>query len=555
MTTDVARDGSGRILVLERLRTHAAEAAVVVAAGVAAIVLYVEGRGLSFYYDEWSFILGRRGNDLHAFLAPHNGHLHLLPIVVYRVLFATVGLEHYGPYRLAVIALHLVCAGLFFVLVRRACGRLVAVLATLLVLFLGTAWQDLLWPFQIGYLGSIAAGLGAFVALDRRDRRGDVTAASLLVVAWASSGLGIPFLVGAAVDVGWRSDRVRRAWVVGVPLVLYGVWYVAYGVNQTSLSNIRHVPLYVANSLAGTLGGLTGLGTDWGQPLAVVVGIALIVRLVGARPVPRRFAAYGATVLAFWVATALTRGQFGEPDASRYIYPGAVLLLLAGLELERPRIPSQRALAVVSVLLLAAIVGNLGVLRDGAGGLRDTSRFVDAELAAVELERSVVPPDYVADPVRAPVVTAGAYLAAVDALGSPATPLDEVTNAEPDVRAAVDGVLAHAGIRVEPGAGHAAGAAPHVDSATMPTAVGGPCVRVAAPSGGALETTTNASVEVLPRPGSSVQLAVRRLGDGFTDPVASIAKRTLVQIPRDALALPWRLELSGSGPFAVCGTS
>jgi len=39
--------------------------------------------------------------------------------------------------------------------------------ATAILLFMGTAYQDLLWPFQISYLGSVAGGLGALALLER----------------------------------------------------------------------------------------------------------------------------------------------------------------------------------------------------------------------------------------------------------------------------------------------------------------------------------------------------------------------------------------------------
>ena len=122
-----------------------------------AFVIYFVGRGLNFFYDEWDFILGRRGNSIDSFLESHGGHLVVVPVLIYKTLFAIVGLEHYGPYRLTDLALHLLCVILLFVLVRRRVGGAVAVIAAASLLFLGGAWQDLLWAFQITYLGSIAA--------------------------------------------------------------------------------------------------------------------------------------------------------------------------------------------------------------------------------------------------------------------------------------------------------------------------------------------------------------------------------------------------------------
>src|SRR5262245_56489806 len=77
-----------------------------------AALYYVAGRGLSFFFDEWTFILQRQPNSADAFLAGHNGHLSLVPVLVYKALWSTVGLRHYGPYRLVDVALHLVCVSL-----------------------------------------------------------------------------------------------------------------------------------------------------------------------------------------------------------------------------------------------------------------------------------------------------------------------------------------------------------------------------------------------------------------------------------------------------------
>ena len=41
--------------------------------------------------------MDRRGSSLGTFLEPHNGHFSLVPIVLYKVLFATAGLDDYAP--------------------------------------------------------------------------------------------------------------------------------------------------------------------------------------------------------------------------------------------------------------------------------------------------------------------------------------------------------------------------------------------------------------------------------------------------------------------------
>src|SRR5206468_13006060 len=112
------------------------------------------------------------------------------------------------------ICLHLVCCGLLFLLVRRRVGRPVALFMSSLLLFLGVSWQDLLAPFQISFLMSLACGLLALLCIDRSSRASNLTAAVLLVLSVASSGVGIPFVAAATVWILARPQRWSTIWIV-----------------------------------------------------------------------------------------------------------------------------------------------------------------------------------------------------------------------------------------------------------------------------------------------------------------------------------------------------
>lgn len=71
-------------------------AAFVVAA--TAIILH-RGHGLTFFLDEWAFVLKRAGHSPDVLLHPHNEHPSLSPLLVDKALFKTVGLTHDGVYR------------------------------------------------------------------------------------------------------------------------------------------------------------------------------------------------------------------------------------------------------------------------------------------------------------------------------------------------------------------------------------------------------------------------------------------------------------------------
>ena len=113
----------------------------------AAAFFYYETRGTTLWVDEWDWAQNRRGWDLDTFLRPHNGHLSLVPVAIYKLLFATAGLTHYAPYRIVLIAAHLLCVGLVFVYASRRVGSYLGVIAAALILFLGPAWQNILSPF------------------------------------------------------------------------------------------------------------------------------------------------------------------------------------------------------------------------------------------------------------------------------------------------------------------------------------------------------------------------------------------------------------------------
>ncbi len=327
---------------------------------IGAAVLAYETRGTTFWADEWNWILTRRGGGAGTYLDPHNSHLSLVPVVIYKLLFAIVGLRHYWPYRAVLIAVDLGCATLVFLYARARVGSWLALVATAMILFFGPGWQDLLWPFQIGYLIAVGAGVAALLLLDRRDRAGDIGACVALVVSVASSGVGIALWLGALVDVAQRR-RWRELWIVAIPIVLYGVWWLGYEQNHIYAHAFVLVPKFLLHAIAGALSGLAGLakidvqhdtGTylTWGIPL-LVVALAVVLWLWRARGFPRiapRVVTLVVIALAFWVLTGIGRAYVRvgplvlteTGSESRYLYVSALLILLLAVELARGYRPS-----------------------------------------------------------------------------------------------------------------------------------------------------------------------------------------------------------------------
>jgi hypothetical protein len=526
------------------------------------LLLYM-GRGLSFFFDEWDYVTHDYGGGIRALLLAHNGHMSLFPVAIYKVLFHLAGLNHYAVFRVVLISLHLICAGLVFLLASRRIERVPALLVTALILFLGAAWEDLLWAFQIDYMLSIAGGLAAWALLERRDRFGDVGAMFAVAVSLGSSGLGIPVLIGVAVELAWRREW-RRGFVVVIPAVLYVLWYLNYGEDEITRNGLINSPGFAADIAAAAFGGIAGRGLDWGRPIALLGFLALLRQLARSVPVSARMAGLLATGLSFWWLTAAARSTISSPETGRYIYLGAVVIVLIGVELLRGIALNARATALAALVVALFAVTGLTVLRNGADGLRQTSKTVTAELGALELAAARAPAEYQPDPRLAPQIKAGPYLHTVRAIGSsPADTPAEVAAADPTARAAADGVL----LALDAPALTAA-----ASSKPSPLAPAPPVLALAsgnqARRGACIDLTPLSSVTmsvVLALPTGGVEIhnrgmgpaspALRRFGDSFIGLAGSVSPRSdmALQLPEDASRRPWQLQLSSSSVLSVCG--
>ena len=157
------------------------------------------------------FCSSAAGSRPDVFLEPHYEHIAISLIAVYKTLLGVFGMDSPFPFQLVATLTFLLSVALLFVYLSRRVGRWLALAGALPILVLGPAWDDLLWPFQIGFFASMSAGLGALLASSAAIARGDLVACALLVVAISFSSLGLPFIAGAVVLVGWDRDRVRRA--------------------------------------------------------------------------------------------------------------------------------------------------------------------------------------------------------------------------------------------------------------------------------------------------------------------------------------------------------
>lgn len=434
-----------------------------VALGVIALgcaVVLREARGTTFLQDEWSFILFRRGLSTGVFLRPHANHLSVLPVAAYELLFATFGLGTYLPYLLLLVALHAVTCLLLYVLLRRYMGPWVAIAPVAIMVVLGPAWHDLLWAFQIGYLGSAAAGLGMTLCLERQDRRGDIAASGLLLVSLMFSSVFIPFAaLGTVLILLQRPREWCRLWVIGAPLALYGLWYAGYGVSSFRAADVPMVPGYLWHAFAAAISSVTGFagGTSVTYLVSVAHGellageglVLLILRIVWRRGAPPLTWAACAAALALWTAQVLNYTPARQAAQSRYQYTAALLVLIVAGSASRGWRPGRASLAALAAVTAAICASNLVLFSRDAGPWRVVAQYQRAELAALELGGNLVAPDFSLNatlratlrPAPPPFVLAANYFSAVAALGSPADTPDELVKEPEAVRETVDLVL------------------------------------------------------------------------------------------------------------------
>jgi hypothetical protein len=508
-------------------------------------------RETSFFADELSWFAMTRGFDPEAIITPHNGHL----IAGTRLAFAT-SLEVLGtaylPFRLLSIASVIAVSLLLFVFIKRRVGAAAALAPAIVVLFLGSGSDTILAPVGISSLHSIVAGLGALIALDRRDLPGDLVACGLLIIAAASFSVGLAFVAGAMVWVLLEPDRWRRAWVFAVPVVLYGVWLAwAQQFDQARLdfANVLLVPNYAADAFAAAAGSLLGLNyvlepestvrvdLAWGRVIAGVAVVALALRMMRG-PMPRAFWALLAIPLTFWIAGGLAWTELNAPNATRFVFPSAIAVLVVGAEAARGLRLSSRSLLVLFGVAVFALGANLAHLREAGQRMRASSDDTRVRLATIELARDTVAPGF-SYGLFAPV-EAGPYLEAVDRYGSIAHSAEELRRQREGLRR-----MADAGLWLT--LDGALVPVPGVDSRAGCEAIRGEAdadAVVELPAGGALlQASAPAAVRL------------RRFADEFAVEAGELRGRPwfgALRIPPDESSQPWQARIATSGPVTVC---
>jgi hypothetical protein len=520
-----------------------------------------------FYYGR---VAAKDGGLLHFsqpfdpeyLLAPFNGHLALGGRLVYETVFAAIGAKYTAFVLIDVLGMA-ACSILLFALIRRRVGDLAALAPCILLLFLGFAREQFVWPIDFNSAWALAAGLGAVLCLQRRrGLRDDLLACLLLTISAALIEVGLAFAAGIAVMVLIGPDRWRRAWIFLVPVALYGAWYLwatpIFGAGEGAhLSNLQLIPKAFMHGLGGTLGALTGTNqvvpgstggelTWFGRGLAIAALLALALR-IRRGSLPRTIWVWLTALSVYWLLLAFAART---PESSRYLLvTGTLVVLIAADSVRRPL--SNRASAVLFVLVALALPANIDQLLNG----RDQDTFhVDAvtsriDFGMLDLARGHVDPTYVvsADPAVAEAggglmlgLPAGAYLQSAEQNGSIGYSLAQVRGLPEEKRQTADAALARAlGLELLP---------------AEPPGAGAGCRAVAATGDapGAFELPFGRSLFYVPK-GPPVLISVRRFaaeGAGFSLATLQSGYWASIGIPRDAAPEHWQAMVTG--PIRTC---
>ena len=549
---------------------------------LSAIALLWIGRDQTIRGDDLAYATRLATQGLsHALLhTPPNKYLIAVPLVVYRVLWSIFGLDDYFPPRLLAVALVLTSGGLFYALVRQQVGYVLALLATVMLLFFGSGWEELLTAMRLPSLIAVASGLGALLALTKRELLWDVVATGLLCVAVASHPTGVALTAAAAVVVllSPAPRRWTRAWVFLVPAAIFLAWYLIWRTTAPTpfptTNTASDVFLFVRESwvmLCATVTGLSGVLPIpvYGQPVAQIVGALLfgllvVVTVLRFRQLPALFWAALVGLAVLLVSTIVSAGGFlRHPDEVRYLYPETVLFLLVLAGLGASVTLPRWVQAAVSVVLVLGIASNLAMLVNGGDVTRQYSQAITGRLSAYRIAGNDVIPSYQPDLLGPP---AGLDLAAMRRFGSPALTPSELLDASALTRQSADRALVGSlGIEPKPTAKNPdrSGPTPRVINVTAGRVThSGSCVVLSAPKG----TSGQSGQEVLAElslPPAGVEMSASDLSHAhlylgrFAPPSVPLrpvqGRFAMLEAPLGQSNIPWKLKVGSGQPTAVCG--
>lgn len=350
---------------------------------VAAVVLVIVNRGSWFFADEWNFVHRFLHPSVRVFLMPQNEHWVTLPLLIYRVLYAVVGLHSYWPYIFVLLVAHLLLAHVLWRLMLR--WRTDPVLATALVaLFavLGAGAENLIQAFQMAFTLSVLFGYLLIAVVDRAPRvtvGTTVTQWGIAVLALMCSGVGISMVFAAGLVAFGRNGWRRALTLTSVPAIVFVLWFLAYGRqglvgDSLTLTNVLEIPRFLWTGLVAALEGGSGVVGAGAVLVLVLLAVITIRSISDVRRYLPVMALTAAAILNYLIiGGGRTRLGVSTAASPRYIYVAIAMLLPAiGIAFSwlLSTAPGRQGLRLgriaIVVFLCIAVVSNLDALRNFA---------------------------------------------------------------------------------------------------------------------------------------------------------------------------------------------
>ncbi len=518
-------------------------------------------RGTTFSGDEFTWIAFSPDTNFKVALEPHSGHLVLVSHLLYKLILETIGSD-YLTFRLLTLFTVYLSVALLFVYARRRVGPWVALAPCLVLLFFGSDTGHILQGNGFTIMLAVACGLLALLALERRSTFGDVVACFALCLGVITYTVALPFVVGAAAAILFTDRRWRRIWVVAIPVLVYlawRVWILTEGLEVSrgglSPTYIALLPAWTFQSLSGILNALSGLhynfsGGGW-LPPGAMAGPAMALAFVVA--IGWRISRGGLSTW-FWVAITIAVAMFAsqvlswipevrEPGTSRYLYPGAFVVILIMIEAARGYGISRTAFISIWAVALTGFLTNAAIIENSGSSLRERAGGVKLEVTAANLINSAAPflPGPGAIPLADLVSQPGISIIgpAEQEYGGLGLSPEEIIAAPPSSRERIDTILSQA-----------------IGFTLIPVAPDqlGECRRVRGSEGQTMLELSQAGTALRSRTGGVV--TIRRFGDSFSTMVGELTPGEAMALyaPPDLNPTPWQVSVA-SPSLTTCEVS
>jgi hypothetical protein len=298
---------------------------------VGLVVLVLVGRGQWFVNDDWTILA------LTDPMRSHGGHWNTAATLIFGALFKIFGLTTYLPYLIPAIIAHLATVHVSWRLALRVgVSPWLATFGAATVVLFGAAAENVLWAFQVGFMGALALALGALLLIDRARLSAPVAvgAALLAVASLPFASTALPVLAAAGIVGIIRHGWWRTIAVFAPAGLIYLAWFVLVRVPSADIlaphgiQFLTAVPVFFIVIITAAYG-------QWVGPLAagplIAIGILIWVFRDRTRWFGPRALAYALLVgvVIFAILTSLTRGGMviQAAAAERYVYVVVIMSL------------------------------------------------------------------------------------------------------------------------------------------------------------------------------------------------------------------------------------